>query len=148
MPLSVLVGSDLKPTTKCKVLDGATLRNIIRAKVLDGSTLRTVATFSTPLTLTSAPTYQYMSSYGYPQGSGLITASPTGGVGPFTYVWSVLNGGGGVSAPNAATTQVTSGTLVMGETKNVSVQCVCTDNLGQTATATASVDFLYLNPYG
>lgn len=44
---------------------------------------------SSPLAVSLYPTYLYRSSAGVTQSTGSVTATPTGGVGPYSYLWSV-----------------------------------------------------------
>lgn len=141
-------GGVLQTITSLKVLDGATLRRCIRMKVMDSDdvTLRTVATFVQPLTLAASPSSQFSSGPNDSLISAPITATPTGGLGPYTYGWAVISGTATINSPTSATTDVTSGTLVEEAATDVEIRCTCTDSTGATATADALIQFFFDNP--
>jgi hypothetical protein len=144
-------GSVLRTISKMRVLDGSTLRNIVRMKVMDtGATLRTVATFATPLSVSITPPTLYKESYA---ANVLIsdpaTAVPSGGLGPYTYSWTIIAGGASVNPPTTnATVDFTSEVLVEDAAPEESTARVtCTDSSGQTATATVTMAFYFYNPF-
>lgn len=130
-------GSVLRTITKCRVLDGGTLRNILRMKVLDadGVTLRTVATFAQPLsveisyTVNATPIYDASAEVIGWNVAVAATATPTGGLGPYTYAWTAPPGWS-VSPPNSASTSI-SGTS--GHPPAASFSVTVNDSSGQTA---------------
>ena len=63
------------------------------------------------------------------------TASPTGGVSPFTYAWSAVNAAGwGINNPTSASTRFASPTVAPGNFAEGSIQSVITDAAGNKAT--------------
>lgn len=139
-------GGVIRTITKMTVRDGATLRPVLRLKFMDGASLRTVATFSTPVTLAITPANQAVTGSTNPLTSTAFTATPTGGTGPFSYAWTVTSGTGSATSPTSASTTVGSGALTSGVASTVNLQCVATDSLGQTATATTYATFTYTAP--
>lgn len=132
-------GSVLRTATSLKVQDGGTLRRILRVKAMDAtSTLRTVATFVPPLTATV--TTDGGSTVPIGIGGNLYQiiywayATPAGGLGPYTYSWAAISGGGGWSITDA-----TSASSAFSTTTAIYAPAVfrvtVTDAIGQTATA-------------
>lgn len=134
-------GSVLRTITKCRVLDGGTLRNILRMKVMDadGVTLRTVATFAAPLSLSISPNPTGGSAYAGAGSAASVTsvattATPAGGLGPYTYSWTSLGGDGTIDNPSSATTTFSYASIAPDSASGM-FRCTCTDSAGQTATA-------------
>jgi hypothetical protein len=104
---------------------------------IDGA-WKQVATFVQPLTLSVSPP-----STGANAGATTtpsVTATPSGGLGPFTYSWAKLSGDA-VSA-NSPSLATTSFTLTSGSPPaNATFRCTVTDALGSTATADVGVLF-------
>lgn len=146
MPMTILDAGNVERTIiKCRVLDGGTLRNILRMKVLDAdnTTLRTVATFSPPMSLSVSPPSLYAESiFDTVLTTAAATATPTGGLGPYTYAWTILSGDATVNFPTSAVTQFTSGELTPNVPSSATARCTCTDAGGQTATADVELGFL------
>jgi hypothetical protein len=141
-------GGVLRTITRMRVLDGANLRTIVRMKVMDSddTTLRTVATFAQPLTLGAVDVYQGASQSIL---SGSSTATPVGGLGPYTYAWSYLSGTAmTVTGASAATATFTSPALDPGQSVFAHYRCTCTDSSGQTATKDITVVFEFFAPPG
>jgi len=139
-------GGVLRTITRCRVRDGQTLRNIIRMKVMDGdSNLQTVATFAQPLTLNA----NGVGASGFDSvQTGSSTATPSGGLGPYSYSWTKVSGTTmTLSGANTATAGFTSPTLSPGQIVEAVYRCTCTDSSGQTATADIGVTFQFLDPF-
>jgi hypothetical protein len=108
-----------------------------------GGAWRTIASFIQPLTLAISPsptgTFEDASTQ-----TATASAVPTGGLGPFTYAWTLVSSTGltgiDITAPSSATTGFTATTS--GFTLGSAVfHCVCTDSLGSTATANVTANF-------
>lgn len=142
-------GSVLRAIATMKVQDGSVLRRIIRMKVMDadGTTLRTVATFVQPLTLAISPSEG--GGQGYNGGgnpttvtSGAETATPSGGLGPYTYAWTQLSGDTmTIGSASSATTTLTA-VVASGVPKQGVFRCTCSDSSGQTATADVTITLI------
>jgi hypothetical protein len=113
-----------------------------------GGAWRTIASFIQPLTLSVPATRNNDAE------SSTVTvhvpATPSGGLGPFTYAWTVLSFANAttvtLSPASSATTNVTATGVSQSTPATASVRCVCTDSLGSTASATASCTFQHLPP--
>lgn len=129
-------GGTLRTVTSLKINDSGVLRSALRVKVMDedGTTLRTVAEFIAPLSVTMSAS----DVVGYAYGSGTavtdsVTATPVGGLAPYTYSWARTSGAGSIGASTAATTSfyqyVPNGTEAYG-----AFRVTVTDANGNTAT--------------
>lgn len=145
-------GSALQTITKLRIQDGGTLRNILRLKVMDadGVALRTVATFAAPLSLSISPSPTAGSSFasaGAPASctTAPVTATPSGGLGPYSYSWTALSGDGTINSPSSATTAFSYASIAP-DSASGTFRCTCTDSSGQSATADVSATFLLVTP--
>lgn len=151
------------------VRDGAnTPRSITEIVVRDGTnTPRTVSeiwvrdTTNTPrlvytaggggtLTAAAAPTDVFGTDFGIGSAeTDQTTATPTGGVGPYTYVWTLIGYTGGVApnifAPTAATTSFIQTSMTSGDVFYASFKCTVTDSLSATA-ETNEVNATFYSP--
>lgn len=147
MPFTLLdAGASLRTMTKCRVLDGGALRNIVRMKVMDAdnTTLRTVATFVQPLTVSANDVYDEGFDSAY---ISFSTATPVGGLGPYTYAWGYISGTAmTVTDSTTATATFQSPVLTPGQSVAAVYRITCTDSSGQTATDDISVGFSFLSP--
>ena len=118
------------PTTATAYINGA-WRTLPRAKAYIAAAWRDVASFVQPMTLALTGNYKSTSST-----SGTETATPTGGLAPFTYSWAAVSSAYALtfSAQTSASTTVTTASPNPDET--LTVGCTVTDSLGTTATAT------------
>lgn len=81
--------------------------------------------------------------------SGVVSAMPSGGLAPFTYVWSVIafdNASPPVfSSSTSASTAVTQFNVGPSDTNSATLQVFVTDSAGQTGTAFISATFTNIN---
>lgn len=150
-------GSVTRTVTAMKAMDGGTLRNILRVKVMDadGTTLRTVASFADPLSVSISPAGVFgiaNSAASVSVLSNSATATPAGGLAPFTYAWSVIsdtNPSGTVSANSAtaATSTFTMTNVPAYTTYTAVLRCTVTDAIGQTAYHEIDGEFINDGPF-
>lgn len=74
------------------------------------------------------------------------TATPVGGLSPYTYAWTRLSGEGSPNSPTMATTNF--GATIFPVTEFGFFRVTVTDSVGQTATATVSATFRNLGGGG
>src|SRR5690606_23481898 len=111
--------------------------------------LRLVGIFAQPLALTLTPSPLYDEGFDANVRQGVCTASPTGGVGPFTYKWAKVSGDPIVIVGSDTSAAVTlqSPVLAAGQSVSAVFECTCTDSVGQTAVASVTVSFRFYNPF-
>jgi hypothetical protein len=73
--------------------------------------------------------------------SDSATATPSGGLAPYTYNWTSSDGLTSALSPTLATSAFRSTGNVIGESIDVIMTCHATDSLGVTATDTCTVTF-------
>ena len=111
-----------------------------------GGVWQRIFTFVAPFSITVSPTSVSASGRGNVTTPN-FTATPTGGLGPFTYSWTFPGYGftASFTAPSAATTAVQSYLSNPGTTSiNASVLCTAADSIGNTATDGGSFLLSYL----
>jgi hypothetical protein len=121
---------------------GGQWRPMTRAVTYVSGQWKQVAVFTQPVTLSITPE----SVSGFIVGGGTATtnaatATPSGGLAPFTYSWTQTFGSGaGISSPSAATTTF-SLAISPNDFQTATFQCVVTDSLGSAATANVNATF-------
>lgn len=134
-------GGTLRTITSIKVQDGGTLRPVQTVKILDGSTLRTVAELVSSLTVAITP--DTIEGGGRNSGitSNAATATPTGGLAPYTYAWVITSGTATATSPTLATTTFRQEGIPEDTVMVATAQVTVTDAIGQTATDTTGMTF-------
>jgi len=133
-------GNVARTVTGMIVRDGTnTPRTITQMWIRDPSnTPRLVYSTSPALSLAASPNPTSGGSYGgSPATSDSVTATPTGGTGPYTYAWTRTSYTSGTaptitSAATAATTFVQTG-MTPGSDQSAVFRCTVTDSLAATA---------------
>lgn len=149
MPVKVMdAGGVLQTVARFGLWDGTKIVQALRIKVMDpdGVTLRTVATFAAPLSATAAPspvTKTHLGTSGDNVTTAVVTVTPTGGIGPYTYAWSVLSYSSAISptiaAPSNASTSFTQPAVDISET--ATFRCTVTDADGASVNVSLSATF-------
>lgn len=142
-------GGTLRTITNLSILDGATPRTLRTLKVMgtDNVTLRTVAVFAAALTLATSGSTTGVTFLSSTCSVGPITATPTGGLAPFTYVWAVISGTCTISGGTSASATFIKYGMSPGITEFATVRCTCTDSAGQVATVDVDLTFEFAAPY-
>ena len=132
-----------REVTTGRVRVGGAWKTLVRARAYIGGAWKDIATFTLPLTVTPSPSSAVANRIGAGTATtSAVTATPSGGLSPFTYAWARISGTGGTI--NSATSATTTFSRVMGEDEvatNV-FRCTVSDSLGGTATADVTVDFI------
>lgn len=148
MPISIWdAGGVLREATRLSLWDGARL---VPAKILkamdDTATLRTVGTFAGTLAATIIPSPVTRTVVGAPGSSvttGLVTATPTGGLTPYTYAWTCTSHSNptapSIAAPSNASTTFTQTDADF--TNTATFQCVVTDFSGASVSVSVNATF-------
>lgn len=150
MPTQIRVGGEWQEPSACKVFLSGSWRDVVSVKIYKDSAWRTVANFTAPgddggsagsLTLAATPSGLSSTNSDSSQSVGDFIATPSGGLAPYAYVWSIVTSAAGptftIDAPARARTSVTASGLSLASTKTCTIQCVVTDGLGSSATSNA-----------
>lgn len=101
--------------------------------------LNQIFTGVSPISVTVTPEVRNFFSNNDTTVSGNLTATPSGGLAPFTYVWSVVSFDGASSptfgTSTSASTSVTQTGVIASDTKTATLQVIVTDSAGQTGSA-------------
>jgi hypothetical protein len=109
-----------------------------------GAIIALVPLSATTLTVTDMP--EDVSGYGNSGApanitTGLVLATPSGGIAPYTYAWTQVGTTPytwTINSPAAASTSFTAGTVGAGVSTEAEFKVTVTDSGGQTATATVT----------
>lgn len=128
-----------KTPQRGEVLVAGSWRRIVRGEVYAGGQWRSLFKFVSPLSV-SAGNVQGSQSYFKPTRvtSSPSTATPTGGLAPYSYSWVVTSGFVTASSPSTASTTFSQVVGPYGQ-EFATAQVTCTDALGTTATATINI---------
>jgi len=155
MSLNFRDGGALRTAQKLRFKQAGVVRQARRVRVLDAGTLRTVATFTDPLTASASPSSVSGSGGGVDGatiGTTSTTAMPSGGRGPYSYLWALTTNGGGNASqalnPTSASTQFTKTNRPAGSSVSDVWTVTITDTDGQTATAQVTAFFQNINVGG
>ena len=128
-------GAAWRPIVTAKAFIGGAWRTLTVGKAYNSGQWRSVASFVLPMSLTITPNPDNTGGSGYFT-SKLMTATPAGGLAPFTYAWTLISGSVSINSPSTASTTV-SGDVTYGDIA-FTLQCTATDSLGTTSTAQVS----------
>lgn len=139
------VGGAWRDLTSAKVcIDGINWKTITRGLAcVDGTNWVPIANFVPPLSVSISPpdALGFVSSSKPARAvTNPVTATPTGGKAPFTYVWSLLSGATTITSPTNASTTF-SQVVASGGSASATARVTVTDALGSTATADVSISF-------
>lgn len=125
---------------------GASWKRLVRGEYFDGSQWKQIASFVPPLSASIDPNF----AGGTRNSPGIattnpVTASPTGGQAPYSYVWELISGSlATANNPNSATTTF-SASVGSDDNKTSTFRCAITDAIGQTASAEIIATFTSLD---
>lgn len=129
----IMVSGTRRPILFAKVMHLGALRMLRTAKVMSGGTVRLVANFLSAVSVTAPDLLGQLANPSSPS-----TATPSGGLGPYTYVWTVLFGDVTAITPTNASTAF----LVQGFGVSASARVIVTDSLGSTASHDIAIYFV------
>jgi len=143
MPLKALDAGTLRTARFLTAKAGGLDRRVRTAKVFDGSTLRTVAVFADPLTVTISPA-EVSGTQGsndpIPVTTNQASASPAGGLPPYSYAWTRVSGGVGAADTPAMASTFFTATIGPGSATST-FRVTVTDSGGAPATADVVAEF-------
>jgi len=129
---SLASGTTYTAVFRCTVTD-----NVAATKTVDVN----VEIIRLAMTASASPTYLYKSGSTASQTTASVTVTPSGGVSPYTYAWTLLSGSTlTVNSPSAATTTFSKTGMISGDSYDATYRCTVTDSTsGTPLTATADV---------
>ena len=147
------LGGDWKPMTGAKGVAGAGWRTVVAVRVYASGDWREVANFTAPpddpgpppdgMTLSISPSPVLTSGSSALIVSGTVTATPSGGLAPYTYAWTASGDHTiSVSSRTSASTKFTaSGVLAAEPSAQGTATCTVTDRLGNSTSAQVELSF-------
>jgi hypothetical protein len=129
---SLASGTTYNAVFRCTVTD-----NVAATKTVDVN----VEIIRLAMTASASPTSLYKTGPTSSQTTASVTVTPSGGVSPYTYSWTLLTGDTlTVNSPTAATTTFSMTGMISGDSFDATYRCTVTDSTGGTPlTATADV---------
>lgn len=159
-------GGAWRTTTSAQAYINGAWRQILYGKAYKGGAWRDVCNFTTPtpspsptptptptptpapsLSISVSPTSIDTATADSIVVSDPVTATPLGGLSPYSYLWSIVSSDGHsftITAPTSATTSVRCNLSVPGASASGSLQCSVTDSSGLSGTS-ATVPFTLTN---
>jgi hypothetical protein len=132
----------IRTASALKFMDaGRTIHSARTIKFKDATTLRTIATFTTPMTVSVSSPYLLASGAGSSVTTDALTATPTGGTAPYTYLWSRV-GSCTITNTTSASTTFSEFGLGFSEDRISTVTVTATDSAGQSNTDSATVEII------
>ena len=130
--------------TSAKAFIGGAWRTLTVGKVYKGGAWHSAASFVLPMSLTITPSTNNTGGTDYVV-SKVMTATPTGGLGPYTYAWTIpaQSGPGSLALNGATSANATVGGYVTNGDWTFTLQCTATDSLGTQAAFTVDGTLFY-----
>jgi hypothetical protein len=170
MAVQVRIGGIWRTISSTKVFANGAWRNLVAMQVYANGAWRVVGNFTPPsppppsgggtgggggggsMTLSISPVSQNVSSTTANVPAG-VTATPSGGLLPITYSWSILTDEGGadfsIFGSTSASCVVRAFNMAIPDSTGCTVQCTATDSLGVSATSpVATIGFVTLRSGG
>lgn len=145
MPLQIRFGGDWITPSALKIFSAGAWRDIKAIKIFEGGAWRDVANFtapgggSSPMTISLNTHSINKLTFNPSATTSNVTATPSGGLAPYTYSWVKQSGGAITASTSSATTAFNAGSLAVFETRSAVFRCACTDSLGASAFDDVSV---------
>lgn len=148
MPMQLIDGGGVdRLVTAMQVIDGGGVDRVIQEmRVIDAAgTDRLVYSVAPPMSLSVAPSSVAGGTTGGPAITDAATATPVGGIGPYTYVWTVISYDAAVSptvnSPTSASTTFRQTGVPANDAVGAIFRCTATDSFSSTASANVSAYF-------
>lgn len=151
--MQIRKGGTWRSTTSAQAYINGAWRQILYGKCFKSGAWRDVCNFTVTPTPTPTPTPTFsmtISPTSFVSVSGrantsspVLTATPSGGASPYTYLWTVVQSDGPVTftASTSASTQAVAAGAPLDTSWNATLKCTCSDRTGLTGTATVSGTF-------
>lgn len=137
--MDVFTSGSWRTPRRGEVLVGGTWRTITRGEQYRSGAWARIVAFTSPLSVTANDaTGSIVNRKPAPVTSNYSIATPSGGLGPYSYVWTITEGSAVALTPNMAATQFR-GTVAPGNDTYSMARVVCTDALGTTATTLVGI---------
>ena len=154
MPMQLRLGGAWQQISGAKVFANKSWRTLVAMRVYSGGAWRLVANWTPPspgggggggggtLNLTISPSSFAQTSRNDPVVQSL-TATPSGGLTPYTYSWTVVTSTASVTftKPTSASTAAQVFTTTINEPDSATLRCTVTDSLGVSTHADVSGTF-------
>lgn len=142
--MKVRLGGEWKEITGAKVFLAAAWRTLAAIKVFVDGAWRDVANFtsapevagftaSAPSSVTTVASLSTIRS-------SVVTVTPSGGLAPYAYSWTV-DGDATANTPSKASTSFTATAMQFEETRECTASCIVADSLGSAVVVTISLTF-------
>lgn len=148
MTIKVRTASGASGINSIRLRDSLKTRRAARIKIRKGlgaSDLDQVFTGVAPISVGFTPNPPEYFSISDSVVVGSITATPTGGLAPFIYAWTVTAFSGiappSIATPTSATTDLVQSDVNLSDTETATLQVVVTDSAGQTSTTSVEAQF-------
>lgn len=149
MTMKLRLGGAWKDITSGKVFAGGSWRALVAVQIYADGDWRKVANFTSSggaITVTISPDTSAASGRGASVTTGNYTATPMGGLAPYTYAWTQVSATQTVTI-TAPTSAVTKFSMTMTATDgSATFRCAVTDALGATISDTCTASFHQLDP--
>ena len=148
MSPDIRVGGSWRSIARGEVFLGGSWRTLTRGEVYKGGAWHPLFTFTSSLSVSVTPlpavTYTSPPHPTSSIASLFMTAAPSGGLAPYTYLYSVVSSTGAVPVigpPTNATTNISKTVPAFADITD-SFNVTVTDALGATASASFSIEFI------
>lgn len=138
--MDAFVSGAWRTPTRAEAYINGDWRKITRGEMYRNGTWVKILNFVQPLTLDYKPNVSGIrtGTTGATVTTGPAYATPVGGVGPYSYLWTVDNGSIGIGSPTSSTTQFTA-YVPLNSTITATATVTCTDANGSTASADVGI---------
>jgi hypothetical protein len=149
--MKLRLGGAWKDITGAKIFSGGAWRTLTAIKIYEGGAWRDVANFTGgggSITLAISPSPVTKTGRTATITTGNVTATPTGGLAPYTYAWVKQSGDDiNITAPSSAVTAFRADGMSVDEVRTAVFRCTCTDALSTTDSEDVTVQITCLEEF-